>query len=192
MLQYKVKIKGVKPLIWHAFTPEALSLDAKPQAGKSGNNPQEWKKTVLVDPENKLFVHGTYLFAAFREGSKNVKVGRGTLRNKVISCLNILDTIIYIKNRSLPPEKDLTTNPMEPVYLDITGVVNPNTKGRNVRYRIAASKDWEASFNIQWDDRVISPEQMKQIAECAGLFAGLGDGRSVGMGRFNVIEFNES
>ncbi len=189
MKEYKIKIKGTKPLVWHAFTPEALSLETKPQAGKSGNNPEEWKATVLVDPDNKLYIKGTYAFACMREGSKNVKIGRGTLKNKVISCLNILDSIIYIKNRYLPPEKDLSTNPLEPVFLLIEGVVNPSTKGRNVRYRIAASKGWEASFSVIWDDRIISLEQMKQVAESAGLFAGLGDGRSVGMGRFKVEEF---
>lgn len=189
MLTRKIKVKGIKPLVWHAFTPEALSVEARPQAGKSGNNPEEWKDTVLVDPDNKLFVYGSYAFACLREGSKNVKVGRGTLKNKVISCLNVLDSIIYIKNRSLPAESDLTRNPMEPVYLLVEGVVNPSTKGRNVRYRIAASKGWEATFTILWDDRMISQEQMKQVVEWSGLFSGFGDGRSVGNGRFEVMEF---
>ena len=191
MLQFKIKIKGVKPLLWHAFTPSALSIETKPQSGKVGNNPSEWRDTVLVDPDNKLFIPAEYLFASLREGSKNVKVGRGTLKNKVISCLTVMDSIIYIKNRALPAEKDLGTNPLDPVFLDIRGVVNPSTKGRNVRYRIAASAGWEASFSVQWDDRVISVEQMQQIAECSGLYAGIGDGRAIGMGRFEILEFKK-
>ena len=190
MKKAKIKIKGIKPLIWHAFNKEALSLDAKPTAGKSGNNPEEWKATVLVDPDNKLYVKDSYIFASFREGSKNVKVGRGTLKAKLISCLIVLDTIVYIKNRALPAENDLTEDVTKPVYLDICGVTNPNTKGKNIRYRIAASKGWESEFTVQWDDRLISTEQMKQIAESAGLHSGIGDGRNWGNGRFDIVKFD--
>lgn len=189
MIKAKIKIKGIKPLIWHAFNHDSLAIETSPVSGKSGNNPEEWKKTVLVDPDNKLYVKDTYIFAAFREGAKNIKIGRGTLKAKVISCLIVLDTIIYIENRALPPETDLTQDPTKPVYLDICGVTNPNTKGKNLRYRIAVSKGWEAYFTIQWDTRLISLEQMKQIAEASGLYNGIGDGRNWGNGRYEINEF---
>lgn len=185
----KVKIKGTRPILWHAFRESALSLDRKPQEGKAGNNPEEWKETVLVDPNGKLYVLPTYVFGALKEGATYTKVGRGTIQKKLVATLIVLDNIIYIENRFLPLEKDLTRDPTKPVYLDVCSVKNPNTKGRNLRYRIGASAGWEAAFNIQWDSSIVSENQVRGVCDDAGILVGLADGRSIGYGRFEVIDF---
>jgi len=185
----EVKIKGTKPLIWHAFNENVLSMDRKSISGKVGNNSEEWKDTVLVDNKKRLYVKDTYIFAALREGAKNIKIGRGTLKAKLISCLTVIDSKIYVINREMPKEKDLTKNSEDPVYLDICGVTNPNTKGKNIRYRIASSPGWEIIFVIRWDDRLISHDHMEQIVEAAGLYNGIGDGRNWGNGRFKIISY---
>ena len=42
---------------------------------------------------------------------------------------------------------------------------------------------------IQWDDSVISTNQMKDAIESAGKFIGLSDDRVIGGGRFEVKEY---
>lgn len=84
-----------------------------------------------------------------------------------------------------PPEED----PEAPVYLDIRGVRNPSTKGRNVRYRIACSKGWRTTFCIAFDKTVISRAEMESVVINAGKLSGLGNGRSIGFGRFDVEAF---
>ena len=75
----------------------------------------------------------------------------------------------------------------EPVYLDVRSVRNPSTRGRNVRYRVAASPGWKTSFSISWDDTLLNENEMRAVLIDAGRFVGLGDGRSIGLGRFDVL-----
>lgn len=80
------------------------------------------------------------------------------------------------------PPNDLTA----PVYLDICGVRNPATKARNVRYRVAASTGWKTFFTLLWDKTIVSRSEMEAVLIDAGRLVGLGDGRSVGYGRFEI------
>jgi hypothetical protein len=80
-------------------------------------------------------------------------------------------------------------DPDAPVYLDVRSVKNPATKARNVRYRVAASSGWEAEFTLMWDKTVVSRGEMESALRDAGRLVGLGDGRSIGAGRFEVVSF---
>ncbi|WP_051271203.1 hypothetical protein [Shimazuella kribbensis] len=86
-------------------------------------------------------------------------------------------------------KEELTQDSTEPVYLHIASVRNPNTKSRNIRYRVAASIGWNVSFTIMWDATVVSPQQMQAVVNEAGTLVGLADGRSIGFGRFEIVEF---
>ena len=56
------KIVGSRPLLWNAFTPEAIPLQKQEKTGVAGNDPEEWKKTVLVTKDRQLYVEPTYIF----------------------------------------------------------------------------------------------------------------------------------
>lgn len=189
MKKATIQIRGVKPLIWHAFTADVLAINKKAKEGVTGNNPSEWKTTVLFDEDKnrQLYVLPSYAFGSIREGAKHVKVGKGTYKDKVAASLQVIDDRIYI-NRHLPDEKELSSSPKMDVYLDICSVKNPATKGRNMRYRVACSPGWEATFQIKWKENLVSEVVMKQVIEEAGELAGWGDGRSIGNGRFEVLD----
>ena len=51
----------------------------------------------------------------------------------------------------------------EPVYIDVAAMANPGTRGRNIRYRVAASVGWKARFTICWENSLISFEEMSAI-----------------------------
>jgi hypothetical protein len=93
-------------------------------------------------------------------------------------------------DRHLPPEP-LPTDPLEPVYLDIQSVRNPATRARNVRYRVAVAPGWTCSYRLQWDKTIVSTQEMQMVAIDAGRLSGLGDGRSIGYGRFEVAAFEQ-
>ncbi len=197
----KVTIKGTRPLFWHWFGPEAMPIDAgrKEKTGKAGNDPEEWRKSVTVTKDGQLFMPGTYAFATIREGAKYTKKGRGSIQNNVIATLQILDDRIMV-DRFLPTfpnghECDLAQvsappqDPEQDVYLDIRMVRNPATKGANVRYRVAASPSWSCSFTIQWDVSIVSRGEMEASIIDAGKLSGIGNGRKIGMGRFDLVSF---
>lgn len=188
ILTAKVTIKGTRALLWHAFGPDALPLEKQEKTGVAGNDPTEWKKTVLMLPDSRqLYVKPTYVFGTIRDGAKHTKRGRGTVQSFVAATLQVTDNFILVDR--YVPQEPVTQEPTAPVYLDIQGVKNPATKGRNVRYRIAAAPGWTAEFNLEWDKTIVSRGEMEAVVLDAGRFSGIGDGRNVGYGRFNVISF---
>ena len=139
ILTAKVTIKGVRPIFWHRFGPDALPLEKQEKTGVAGNDPEEWKKTVTATSDGQLYVDPSYIFGCLRDGAKYTKKGRGSIQTLVVATLQVTDNLILF-DRYLPDGlNSLKDDPTQPVYLDIRGVRNPSTKGRNVRYRVAAS-----------------------------------------------------
>jgi hypothetical protein len=183
-----VHIEGTRPLLWHAFTPDAIPLERKEKTGVAGNDPVEWQRTVLVDQGTRLlYIPGTYAFSCIKEGGKYIKKGRSSYQPIIIATLLVLDDAIFIDDRRLPELP--TTDPDQPVYLDVRGVRNPATRGMNVRYRIACRSGWTCAFRLRWDRSLIATELLESILNDAGQFAGIGSGRAIGMGRFQLKAF---
>lgn len=195
MTKVNVEIVGVKPIIFNKFNMESLTDQKKPKVGNSGNNPEEWKHSFFVEGK-RIYIPGAYLFAALKNGAVNTKVGRGTIQKTLISALNICDERVYL-NREIWDDwenteyENLPTNSDSPVYIDIRMVANPNTKGRNIRYRLAMSPGWKMSFSLDIDESLISNAQIKKVIEDTGKLQGIADARSLGYGRYEVenIEF---
>ena len=156
----KVYIEGTKPLLFCTFPLDTFSSDRKKE-GKTGDNNQEWKSTVLMDEKRQLYVYNTYFMNAIGEGGKEIKVGRGSLARKIASAIEIVENKIYLDALFVPEEENLSRIDTNPVYLDVRAVVNPMTKGRNLRYRIAAKAGWKCNFILSWDDRIISKDQIR-------------------------------
>lgn len=188
ILKARVTIIGKRPILFHSFSVDSIPLGKREMTGVAGNDPEEWKRSVLKTKDNQLFVESTYIFGCLRDGGKHIKIGRGTIQSKIASTLVVLDEVILL-DQFVPTDDQLTNDKTQPVYLDIRSVKNPSTKGRNVRYRIAASPGWKASFQIEWENTIVSRGEMQAAMESAGSFVGLGDGRSIGFGRFTVEQF---
>jgi hypothetical protein len=185
-----VKIVGVRPLLFHGFNVEVVTNLNKVKDGSAGNSPNEWKKT-LYEKNNQLYLPGSYFSATLKNGAKYTKAGRGSIQTSFISCM-IMKTDYALLNRHLPEGwQEMTSEEFEkdsskPVYLDIRGVINPASKGRNVRYRIACSMGWKCEFEFLFDDTIVSTPQVKKIVTDAGKMSGLGDARTLGYGRFKI------
>lgn len=186
ILTATVTVKGTRPLLWHRFGPDALPLEKREKTGVAGNDPEEWQRTVLVTKEKQLYLEPSYIFGCLRDGAKFTKKGKGSIQALVAATLQVVDDRV-LTDRFLP--NDITTDDSLPVYLDIRSVKNPTTKARNVRYRVAASAGWATSFSIMWDSTVVSRGEMQAVVIDAGKLCGLGDGRGIGFGRFEVVSF---
>ena len=190
ILKAKISIVGVRPLLWHHFGPDAIPVDGKRErTGVAGNDPEEWKRTVLKTPEGVLYVEGTYAFGAIRDGAKYTKKGRGSIQSAMSATLQIEEMIIET-NRRLPDP--ITQDSSQDVYLDIRSVRNPTTKGRNVRYRVASSPGWKMTFTAVFDKTIISRHEMEAVLRDTGALVGIGSGRAIGFGRFEVEGFEVS
>lgn len=184
LLTAEVKITGTRPLLWHAFGPDAIPLEKQERTGVAGNDPEEWKKTVLMTPDRQLYFDSSYAFACLRDGAKYTKRGRGSIQSLLAATLQITDEMLLV-DRWVPEEGPVTDRTL-PVYMDVRSVRNPATKGRNVRYRVAASSGWHIAFHALWDKTVVNRNELEAVIVDAGRLTGLGDGRSIGFGRFDL------
>lgn len=192
-IQATVLVQGVRPLLWHHFGPDAIPLQKQEKQGVAGNNPQEWQSTVCMTATRQLFVPNTYLFGCLRDAAPYTKRGK-RFQLEITSTLQILDDPVLITNRFVPASPSHVQEGQQPielpeVYVYVAGVRNPSTGARNIRYRIACAPGWQCSFRLQWDKTVVPRELMQSLCLDAGRMVGLGDGRCIGFGRFEVLAF---
>lgn len=186
LIKANVKIRGIRPMLFNNFTIHSIPLEKREKSGVPGNDPEEWKKSFLVTPEQQLYLEPSYIFSCLRAGAKHTPKGRGTLEPALSASLQVLDDKIKI-NRFLPNENEITRDSSQEVYIDVRPVSRRGVK--NIRYRLATSPGWESEFNIMWENTLISRNQMQSICIDAGSFAGLGDARKIGFGRFELLDF---
>jgi len=193
ILQARVEVVGTRAFLMHAFGRESIPLEKREKSGVAGNDPEEWRRSVLFTKTGELWIPPTYVFGCLSNGSKYTKKGKGSIQAVFTSTLTVLDEKIFFGlsipgfNGHLPdtlPEDDTL-----PVYLDVRSSINPTTRGRKVVYRVALKAGWQVTFNIAWDKTIISRGEMEAVCIDAGKLCGLGSGRKIGFGRFDVESF---
>jgi hypothetical protein len=199
ILTARVTIRGTRPFFFHRFGPDALPLEKQERTGIAGNDPEEWRKTVSVSRDGRLYVDSTYAFATLREAGRYTKRGRATLQSAIAATLQVVEDRLLLDRywpgfpdeqpfdiRTVPPPPQ---DPEQPVYLDVRGVRNPTTKARNVRYRVACSPGWTMTFILYWDKTIVSRNELEAVLIDAGRLVGIGNARGIGMGRFVPVSF---
>ncbi len=186
IIQATAVIRGQRAMLWHAFGPDAIPLEKQERTGVAGNDPIEWTRTVLMTAARQLYVPPTYIFSCLRDAARHTKKGKGSIQSSVGATLQVVDDCILVDR--FVPDPPLA-DPSQPVYIHVSSVRNPATKARNVRYRIAAAPGWLLGFTIQWDKTIVSRTEIEAVCNDAGALVGLGDGRSIGFGRFAVQSF---
>jgi len=182
ILTATIAITGTRPLLWNRFGPDTIPVGGRRErSGVAGNDPDEWKRSVRITTENQLYLDPTAIFGCLRDAARYTPRKRGTLQPFVAATLQVRDERVLV-DRFLPAHP--STDATQPVYLDIRSVRNPATRGRNVRYRVAAAPGWRTIFTIEWDLTIVSRQELLAVLLDAGRFVGLGDGRTVGFGRF--------
>ena len=186
MITARVQIEGVRAILWHHSGPDALPLEKRERTGVAGNDPEEWRRTVLMTAERQLYLEPSYIFGCLRDAARYTRKGKGSIQVALTATLQIVDDRILVDR--FVPEEPLPTDPTALVYMDIRSVRNPSTKARNVRYRVAAAPGWTTRFTLLWDRTIVSQTEMRAVLHDAGQLVGLGDGRSIGYGRFTIRE----
>jgi hypothetical protein len=189
IVRARITVTGIRPLLQHAFGPDAIPLEKQEKEGVAGNNPGEWKKSCLVTDKGQLYILGSYVYGAMRDAAVHTKKGRGSIMKDVEATLQVEEAVILLDR--FMPKGEPTRDPTALVYLDVRGVVNKATKGRNVRYRLAASPGWTCTFTLTWDKTIVDRNQMKAVILDAGRYCGLGDGLRIGCGKFQVASYEE-
>ncbi len=169
-----VVIQGISALLMHQFP-----MESPPKGHEKWSAEQQAKLCEYRDPESgKLFIPGIAIQRCLIAGAVYSKgKGRASLKKPVAACV-----LISPERVSLGVKK---------YEVDSRPVVISATRGRIIRHRPRLD-EWKCSFEIQFDDELVSAEEMKIVVEDAGKRCGLLDFRPAcagPFGRFRVTEW---
>jgi len=154
MSKAKITIEGTSPLIMKRYSEVPVEgLEKKPPAE------QAEIASYRIPGSKELYIPGQAIqralvgAAAFSKGK-----GRASLQKVVAACLVVL-----------PEYVGLNTDKYK---VDSRSVVMPATHGRVMRHRPRLDT-WKATFGIEWDETLMSEDQVKRIVEDMGKRVGL-------------------
>jgi len=173
MVITRTTIKGVSPLLMHRFPMTPIkALDKKPPLEQAELAAYRCPKTDQLYIPSIAIQRALIAAGTFSKGK-----GRASLQKVVAACVMI------------SPERALLG--VVKFDLDSRPVVLPATRGRVIRHRPRLDK-WEASFDLEWDNNLLTETQVKRVADDAGCRIGLLDfrpERKGPFGRFIVTGF---
>lgn len=169
-------IKGISPLLMHAFPLEQL------EAPEKKTKEEQAKYAAYICPESgRLYVPGINIqrglvaAASFSKGK-----GRSSLQKQTAACVFINPERVYLGQ--------------EHYEIDSRPVVIAATKGRIIRHRPRFDK-WQLSFTIDYDDTLLKESEIRKIVDDLGQRVGLLDFRPEKkgpFGRFVVTEWKDA
>lgn len=173
MKTIKCKIKGTSPLLMNRFPMEPIKgfekLSKEEQAEIAAYREKDTKE---------LYVPGINLWRCFVNGGKYSKgKGRASLKSDIAAATMVTPEYLYLGTKEYE--------------IDTRAVVIVATKGRILRHRPKIDP-WELSFNLDYDELLLTEEQMREVVDNSGSRMGLLDFRPQNygpFGRFIVIEW---
>lgn len=169
-----VEIAGTSPLLMHRF-PLAPEENMKNQTAEV----QAEAVCYRDEESNELYLPGMNMWralisaAAFSKGK-----GRASLQKPAAACLLVTPERLKLGTKKF--------------VVDSRAVVVPATKGRVVRHRPRLN-DWGVTFTVEFDDALMSINDVRRIVDDAGLRCGVGDFRPETkgpFGRFHVVKWS--
>ena len=161
----KVKISGTSPLLMHSFPLEPIeAIEKKPKE-------EQAELAAYRNPDGKLHVPGLNVQRALIAGAVYSKgKGRASLQRPAAACLDISPEYILLDNDHWDE-------------IDSRRVVVPATRGAVIRHRPRFNK-WDLTFELEYDDTLLTEAQVRRIVDDTGKRVGLLDFRPEKKGPF--------
>jgi len=172
MQTVRVEIEGVTALLMHQFPMQPIEALEKKPIGEQA------KLAAYLDEHEILYVPGIAIQRALIGGATYSKgKGRSSLQKNVAACVSVS-----------PERVSLHTKEYQ---VDSRPVVVPATKGRVMRHRARIDK-WKLTFDVEYDETLLTRDQLNRILIDTGQRVGLLDfcpERKGPFGRFIVTKF---
>jgi len=165
MKQIQVSIKGISPLLMHAYP-------MTPVEGLEKKTPEEQAEvSAYRTPKTReLHIPSTCIQRALVAGAVYSKgKGRSTLTKVAAACLLVSPEYCGLGQKTF--------------QVDARPVVIKATKGRIVRYRPRLDS-WETTFTIEFDEILMKESEIRRIVDDTGSRVGLLDFRPACKGPF--------
>jgi hypothetical protein len=178
-MQIQVTIEGVTPLLMNRFADAAevaIASGHRPtfQSGSKGTPREQAALTAYRDEETgELYVPGPNIFAALVEAGKFHKLGKSRVTTQKSS---LIPAGLLVSQVAVP----LSTKDFD---VDSRRVRIPATGGCVMRHRARVDR-WTATFSLDVDPTMFSPQFVRTLVDDAGKKIGLGDYRPATRGPF--------
>lgn len=158
MAKATVTIEGTSALLMHRYPETPIEgLDKKPK------EEQAEISAYRIPGSKELYIPGGAIQRALVKGAAYSKgKGRASLQKTAAACLMVLPEFVGLGT--------------DKYTVDSRPVVMPATKGRVMRHRPRVD-NWKVSFGMEWDETLMSEDQVKRIVEDMGKRVGLLDFR---------------
>jgi len=164
MRKVTVMITGQSPILMNRFPMEPIEAIAMKTVEERA------ELTTYRDPEGVLYIPGVNIQSALVAGATYSKgKGRASLQKPTAACVMVT-----------PERLSLGVTDYE---IDSRPAVNPSTGGRIPRHRARLNK-WCVTFDVEWDDVLLTEVQLRKIVNDTGLRVGILDFRAECKGPF--------
>ena len=179
MNRIHVKIRGSAPLLQNRFDIGDHGAEASKAKKKNYIPEEEAERLCYRDQSGKLVHPGEHIFASLVSAGVDFKFsGRKSMKDVLKAGILVEPEYIPITNEGKVVEK---------YEIDIRRVVIQ--RASVAKWRPRYKEGWELEFFIDIiDEDNITPNNLKEIAERAGKFKGIGDYRPR-FGRFDVVKW---
>lgn len=161
----KIELTGISPLLMHAFP--MVPIDA---IEKKTREEQAEFSAYRIPDTRELYIPGTAIQRAFVNGAAYSKgKGRSSLQKVAAACLIVTSEYLGLGT--------------DVFAIDSRPVVIQATKGRIMRHRPRLDS-WKVSFGVDYDDSLLTAQQVRQIVDDSGKNVGLLDFRPATKGPF--------
>lgn len=172
-------IQGLSPLLMHAFPMVPIEAFEKKTIAEQAEY-AAYRIPIKNGSKGELCIPGICVQRALVNGATYSKgKGRASLQKAAAACLLATPEHLGLGRA----DYDIDSRP----------VVVPATKGRVMRHRPRID-EWKVSFDLEYDDTLLSAKQVRQIVDDTGRNVGLLDFRPEKkgpFGRFVVINWQE-
>lgn len=159
-----VVLKGTSPLLMHRFPMEKIEaiekMSKEEQAEIAAYRDEHGELYVPAEAVQRSLVGA----ATFSKGK-----GRASLQKQAAACLLVTPERLLLGKQSYA--------------IDSRPIVNPSTGGRVMRHR-PRFEEWTVTFDLEYDDTLLSEVEIRRIADDAGSRTGLLDFRPACKGPF--------
>lgn len=182
-MKVKLTIQGIAPLLMNRFT-EANEVAVSGGTsvsfrGDKGTPREQAEPKRYADGEGYLYIPGPNIFAALIAAGTFHKAGRSkltTFKTSLIPAGVAVDDMVCLLT-------DAEGEPLTEWEVDSRSVVIPASGGRIMCHRPRVDK-WFASFTLDIDGAMFTPNLIRAIVDDAGKKIGLGDYRPARKGPF--------
>lgn len=182
-MKIEVTIQGITPLLMNRFT-EANEVAVSGGTtvsfrGDKGTPREQATPKRYADSEGHLYIPGPNIFAAIIAAGTFHKAGKSkltTMKTSLIPAGLMVDDLVCLLI-------DTEGKPITEWEVDSRSVVIPSTGGRIMAHRPRVDA-WCATFTLDLDTTMFTPNLVRSVVDDAGKKIGLGDYRPARKGPF--------